>query len=171
MKRLLLLRHASASPTESSGDDHERALSRKGCEEADLVGAHLAKRSAAPSLILCSSARRAVETAERVGAALPTQPRLEVEPGLYMTGAAALLERLAQLPDAESAVLVVAHNPGIQALALRLAREGAPRQHARMASQFPAASLAILALAAPCWAELERGGRLDAFARPRDLGA
>ena len=132
------------------------------------MGAHLTERDAAPSLILCSSARRAVETAERVSAALPVRPRLQVESELYMAGTADLLERLTQLPDAESAVLVVAHNPGIQALALRLAREGAPRQRSRMASQFPAASLAILALV-PCWAELERGGRLEAFARPKDL--
>jgi phosphohistidine phosphatase len=170
MKRLLLLRHASANPTPTDGGDHERTLSQKGCREADRVGAHLAEQGAAPSLILCSSARRAVETAERVGAALPAPPRLEVEGELYMGAAASLLERLAQLPDAESDVLLVAHNPGIQTLALRLARESAPRQHARMASQFPAASLAILALAAPCWAEVERGGRLEAFARPRDLG-
>ncbi|HEY5656181.1 MAG TPA: histidine phosphatase family protein, partial [Myxococcota bacterium] len=83
-------------------------------------------------------------------------------------GATSLLERLAQLPDAESAVLVVAHNPGIQALALRLAREGAHRERTRMASQFPAASLAILELAARFWAEIERGGRLAAFVRPGD---
>jgi phosphohistidine phosphatase len=169
MKRLLLLRHASASPTEADGDDHERTLSRKGCQEAERLGVHMAEQDGAPSLILCSSARRAVQTAERVRAALPARPRLQVEAELYMAGAAALLEHLAQLPDAESDVLVVAHNPGIQTLALRLAREGAPRQHARMASQFPAASLAILALAAPCWAEVERGGRLEAFARPKDL--
>ena len=170
MKRLLLLRHASANPTPADGDDHGRTLSQKGCREADRVGAHLAERDAAPSLILCSSARRAVETAERVCAALPAPPRLEVEAELYMGGAASLLERLAALPDAESAVLLVAHNPGIQTLALRLARESAPRQHDRMASQFPAASLALLTLRAPCWAEVERGGRLEAFARPRDLG-
>ena len=169
MKRLLLLRHASASLTEVDGDDHGRTLSQKGCREAELVGAHLAQRDAAPSLILCSSARRAVETAERVSAALPARSRLQVEPELYMAGTSDLLERLTQLPDAESAVLVVAHNPGIQALALRLACEGAPRQHSRMASQFPAASLAILALAVSCWAEVERGGRLEAFARPKDL--
>jgi phosphohistidine phosphatase len=169
MKRLLLLRHASASLTEVDGDDHGRTLSQKGCREAERVGAHLAQRDAAPSLILCSSARRAVETAERVSAALPARPRLQVEHELYMAGTPVLLERLAQLPDAESAVLVVAHNPGLQTLALRLAREGTPHQHARMASQFPAASLAILALAAPCWAEVERGGRLEAFARPKDL--
>ena len=169
MKRLLLLRHASASPTEADGDDHGRTLSPKGCQEAERVGAHLAGRDAAPTLILCSSARRAVETAERVRVALPVRPRLEVDRELYVAAAATLLERLAQLPDAESEVLVVAHNPGIQTLALRLARESAPRQRSRMAAQFPAASLAILALEAPCWAEVERGGRLEAFARPKDL--
>jgi phosphohistidine phosphatase len=170
MKRLLLLRHASANPTAGDGDDHERTLSPKGCREADRVGAHLVEQEAVPSLVLCSSAHRAVETAERVCAALPARPQLEVEDELYLGGVTALLERLTQLPDREAAVLVVAHNPGIQALALRLARDSAPRQHSRMASQFPAASLAILALTAPSWLEVERGGRLEAFARPKDLG-
>ena len=171
MKQLLLLRHASANPSGADGEDHGRTLSPKGCQEAERVGAHLAGRDVTPSLILCSSAHRAVETAARVSAALPVPPRLQVEGELYMAAVPALLERLAQLPDAESAVLVVGHNPGIQTLALRLAREDACDQHARMASQFPAASLAILALAVPCWAELERGGRLEAFARPKDLSA
>lgn len=169
MKWLLLLRHASANPTEPGGDDHERTLSRKGCEEAELVAAQLAARGAAPSLILCSSARRAVETADRVSEALPARPRRQVERELYMAGAATLLERLTQLRDAETAVLVVAHNPGIQALALRLAREGGERARSRLASRCPAGSLAVLALPVLRWVEVGRGGRLDAFTRPGDL--
>jgi len=165
----MLLRHASAGATAPESDDHDRPLSRKGYDEAERVGAHLASCATEPSLILCSSAKRAVETADRVAGALPGRPRLQVERAMYLAGARAMLDQVTALADAERAVLVVAHNPGIQALALHLACDGSQGARARMATRFAAASLAVFELPISSWADADRGGRLAAFTHPGDL--
>jgi phosphohistidine phosphatase SixA len=60
------------------------------------------------------------------------------------------------------------HNPGLQDLALDLAR---PSPTAReLATKYPTAALATLALQASSWQELDRDtAELVAFVRPRDL--
>jgi phosphohistidine phosphatase len=64
-------------------------------------------------------------------------------------------------------VLLIGHNPGIEELALRLARPSPERDD--LEAKFPTAALATLELTTS-WSELEPGcGNLVAFVRPRDL--
>jgi phosphohistidine phosphatase len=169
MRHLMLLRHASAESGGPGVDDHDRPLSPRGQGEAARLGAHLARNATEFSLILCSSAKRAVETATRVTEALTARPRLEVERDMYLATPREMLERLTALPDTDRAVLVIGHNPGIQALALHLASADCGDERARMASQFSAGSLAELELPIAHWADAESGGRLGAFTHPEDL--
>jgi len=169
MRHLMLLRHASAESGGPGIDDHDRSLSSRGQGEAARLGAHLAHQATELSLIVCSSAERAVETATWVTAALAARPRLEVERDLYLATPREMLERVTALPDTDRAVLVIGHNPGIQALALHLASADCGDERARMASRFSAGSLAELELSISHWADAERGGSLGAFTHPEDL--
>ena len=64
--------------------------------------------------------------------------------------------------------MIIGHNPGLQQLALDLARPGPHVAAVRV--KFPTAALAMLAFDGARWAELDAGGaELVAFVRPRDL--
>ena len=92
-----------------------------------------------------------------------------VEPWVYGADAAELLEVVRALPEQVATALLVGHNPGIQSLALRLAREG--ERLARLADKYPTGALATLELEVERWAEVDfEGARLASFVRPRELG-
>jgi phosphohistidine phosphatase len=120
-----------------------------------------------PELVLCSSARRARETLERIAPALGTAAVL-VERELSAASAAALLDRLRAVPDSVESALLIGHNPGLQDLAVDLARP-APARH-ELAAKYATAALATLELSPSSWSALDRGtAELVALVRPRDL--
>ncbi len=85
-----------------------------------------------------------------------------------------MLDRLRGCPDDVSSVMLVGHNPGLQALALGLVRsadsEGCA-EVAAMAAKFPTGSLTILVHRGATWAELDAGGcELHSFVSPREIG-
>jgi phosphohistidine phosphatase len=167
MKRLYLLRHAKSSWKDPELADHDRPLAGRGRRASNAIAGHLLEQGIEPELVLCSSARRTRETLERVEPALGT-PTVQIEPELYAAGAGELLERLRRVPDTVGSVMLIGHNPGMEDLALDLAR---PSPEAReMAEKFPTAALATLVFEAERWGALDRGAaELAAFVRPRDL--
>jgi hypothetical protein len=87
----------------------------------------MCKQAIAPELVLCSTARRARETAERIRPSFGTTPvRDESDP--YGASAAALLERLRSVPDGVASVLLIGHNPAIAELARDIARPSPQRR-------------------------------------------
>jgi phosphohistidine phosphatase SixA len=113
MREIILLRHAEAMRAGPDGSDRERPLSATGDAEARRAGAWLAGQGAAPKRLLCSTARRAMMTAERVAAALPPCT-LQYEMGIYDATPGELLRLIDACDDAQ--VLLVGHNPGIEQL-------------------------------------------------------
>jgi phosphohistidine phosphatase len=168
MRTLLLLRHAKADPGPPDLSDHERPLNAKGRTAAEAMGRYLAARGHAPSLVLCSSSLRTVETLESVRDGLLGVARAMVEEPLYLASAGSLLARLSEVDDAEPSLLLIGHNPAIQQLACSLAVEGDARARERMARRFTPASCAVIAFEG-AWTQLSRGGRLLDFTRPADL--
>jgi phosphohistidine phosphatase len=167
MKRLYLLRHAKSSWKDPGLDDHDRPLAGRGRRAAETIARYLREQDIAPELVLCSTARRARETLERVEPA-HEERAVRLEPGLYGASSSALLERLRGVPDAVGSVLLIGHNPGLQRLALELARP-APALH-ELEAKYPTAALATLVLQGPTWHDLDRGtAELVGFVRPRDL--
>jgi len=167
MKRLYLLRHAKSSWKDTSLPDHDRPLTGRGRRVAKAIARHLREQGIEPELVLCSTARRARETLDRIEPALGTST-VRVEEDLYAASAPALLERLRSVPDRVESVMLIGHNPGLQDLALDLARP-APTVRA-LATKYPTAALATLAFQASSWQELDHDtAELVALVRPRDL--
>jgi phosphohistidine phosphatase len=133
------------------------------------MGGHLAAHPETPSLILCSSARRAVETLEQLLPLLPESPRVRTERELYLASDAKLLSELSRVDDREYRVLLLAHNPGLQELACSLAGAGDASLIRRLERNFPSAACAALRFAGS-WRELRAGAaRLTGFSTPEDL--
>jgi phosphohistidine phosphatase len=156
VSRLYLLRHAKSSWKDERLDDHDRPLAPRGKRASKAIGRYLRDHDIEPELVLCSSAKRARQTLERLG---PAGVDARIERELYAAGAHDLLERLRAVPDGVASVMLVGHNPGMQQLALRLAG---------LDDKFPTAALAIL----DCdgWSGLERAELID-YVKPRDLDA
>jgi phosphohistidine phosphatase len=169
MKRLYLLRHAKSSWKDRSLADRERPLAGRGRRAAKAIAAHLEAEGVRPELVLCSPARRARETLDRVQAAFGEEVDVLYEDALYGATEAGLLARLRVLPRQVGSVMVIGHNPGLWELALALSSEGA--ELAQLREKYPTAALATIDLPADGWSALERGGGdLVAYVRPRDLG-
>ncbi|MDJ0866859.1 MAG: histidine phosphatase family protein [Myxococcota bacterium] len=170
--KLLLLRHAKSDWDDARLDDHDRPLAPRGERAAALIGAHLAQRGLLPDLALCSSARRAIDTLERVVALLPERPEVRIERSLYLAEPRTLLRSIRVAGDAGEVgtLLVVGHNPGIGALAAALAGRGDARDLERMRAKFPTAALAELEPEVPDWgAVAPRCARLRTYCTPKDL--
>jgi phosphohistidine phosphatase len=166
-KRLYLLRHAKSSWKQPELADHDRPLAGRGRRAADAIARYLSDQAIAPELVLCSTARRARETGERIQSALGTAP-IRHEPGLYGASAASLLERLRTVPDSVASVLLIGHNPALEELALDLSGPSPQRRDVEV--KFPTAALVTLALPISSWRDLGHDcAELVAFIRPRDL--
>jgi phosphohistidine phosphatase len=166
-RRLYLLRHAKSSWKDKGLADHDRPLARRGRRAAKAIGRHIREQGIDPELVLCSTARRARETLEGIEPALG-RGGVRVESELYGAPPSALLARLKEIPAAVRSVMVIGHNPGLEELALLLARRGACLRE--LEAKFPTGALATLAFRSPDWTSLDRGtAELIEFIRPRDL--
>jgi len=154
-RTLFLLRHGHASPTAAGASDHDRALTAAGRRDAEWIGPRIAAHGPGPTLLLCSSARRAVETLAALRPSLSAAAEVEVERDLYLAGADSLLARIREVEPLHAGLLVVGHNPGIGALARALARPGL--ETAGLERGFPAGALAVLVFACDGWRELTPG--------------
>jgi phosphohistidine phosphatase len=163
-RRLYLLRHAKSSWEDQRLADHDRPLAPRGERAATAIGRHLREQRIEPELVLCSTARRARETLERIG--LAERP-VRIERELYGADPATLLGRLQEIPAAVGSVMVIGHNPGLEQLALALARPGGAVRE--LVVKFPTGALATLVFRSG-WNALDRGtADLIGFVRPRDL--
>jgi phosphohistidine phosphatase len=166
-KRLFLLRHAKSSWDDPELADHDRPLAPRGRRAAKAMAKHLRRERIAPALVLCSSARRAQETLDRIAPALGADTRVVIEPELYRASANDLLERLRRLPETTDSAMLVGHNPAVQELALLLAGAGSGR--AAIEGKYPTAALAAFGFEGS-WSELHAGAAdLIAFVTPKVL--
>lgn len=165
MKTLYLLRHAKSDWDDPALADFDRPLAARGRKAAKRIGRALAGLDAPPALILCSPARRARETLDRVLPLLSPEPAVDLRPELYLGGWGVLLAVIGTLPDAVDRAMVVAHNPDMHDLAGRLSG------HAEaLRDGYPTGALAVLDFACSGWDRVGPGaGRLREFLKPRDL--
>jgi len=116
MKTLLIMRHGKSDWTKDQ-TDFDRPLTKRGWDDAPLVGRMLAGASLIPDLILTSPAVRAWTTAKLVAGAgeFPDEP-VKV-PALYGADADQALALLREQAERHELILVVGHNPTLEELA------------------------------------------------------
>jgi phosphohistidine phosphatase len=166
-KRLYLLRHAKSSWDDPTLADHDRPLAVRGRRASRVIADHLQRERVTPTLVLCSSARRARETLEQIGTGLEDDVEVQVEGCLYAASASDLLDRLRKVDAGVDSAMLIGHNPAIQELALGLAVGGL--QLERLRAGFPTAALATLAFQSS-WGELKpSAAELVGFVKPREL--
>jgi phosphohistidine phosphatase len=161
MRTLLILRHGKAAP-EGGGSDAARPLTRHGKRDAELMGQLLLRESLAPDRILASNARRARETARQAAAAAHFSGSIDELEELYLAEPEAYITAVRRhAPDAQR-VLLVGHNPGLEALTLILTGDPV---------SLPPAGLVVCTLPIASFAELtpQVRGKMARFTRPSVL--
>ena len=171
MKTLYLLRHGAAAQRRPGEEDRDRSLSDSGREEMIRLGAELSDLKVAPALAFCSSARRARETLDAVQHSPGSEAPAEVIDDLYLAPPDLLLRYVIEAPNGAGSLLIIAHNPGLHALALGLSgRASDPDALARLARQFPSGAFAELTFEIDTWDEVGRArGALNRLLLPGDL--
>lgn len=168
MKRLLLLRHAKATWKNPLQEDHDRALTGRGRNAAEVMGHEMAKQGLNPDFALCSTARRTTETLAQVIPALGPL-RAQFDKILYEASAETLLEQIRRLPARLSCVLLVGHNPSLEELAHSLCSNPGSNAARRLNAKFPTAALAVFKHEEE-WKNLKfKNAHLEAFLTPRNL--
>ena len=165
MKRLFLLRHAKSGWAGPGQDDLDRPLSPRGRRSAPLMGRHMRDLGYAPTIALCSPARRTRDTWSCIRDILDCETAEEMPPGLYHPDPRTLVDCIRAIDDAHESAIVISHNPGLLAVAMGLMDTGV--QPANPFGKYPAGALAVIDFDIPSWAAIRLGeGALVGFTRP-----
>lgn len=117
MRKLILLRHAKSSWKDTSLDDFDRPLNRRGKRDAPIMADKLTMRKIKIGLIISSPAKRTTETAKIFANILGYQSEIIFNDKLYEASYNDILEVINLIDDKYQNVLLVCHNPGITDLA------------------------------------------------------
>lgn len=169
MRRLILLRHTK-SDWPNGMVDRDRPLAERGRRAAPLMGRMLIDRGFVPDKVLVSTAERTVETWALASAGLIQFPPATPEPRIYEAAPHVLANVIRETGDDVRTLLLVGHNPGIEALAYNLIADGPPDLRQRLSRKYPTGGLAVIDCTIERWTQLSAGcGTLVAFVVPRDL--
>jgi phosphohistidine phosphatase len=161
-KTLMLLRHAKSSWKDKHLKDFDRPLKKKGEDTAELIGKILAHGGFLPDLVLSSPAKRAKETIEIVNKNSGHKSSTQFVETFYMAEPGEYIRALRELPDKVNSVMLVGHNPGLEALLQML--EG-------KVNALSTGALAIVELELTHWADLNGStvGKLLKFWDPEEM--
>lgn len=148
MKKLFILRHAEA-PGSYDLSDKERPLSERGIKQAKSVATHIKN----VDHVLCSSALRTKMTFQAMEQSGLQVGKVDYLDTIYNAPAGDLLHEI-QKAESES-LLVIAHNPGIHALAATLSGKGEQIKLEQLNLAYHPATLTILECPIDNWSEIQ----------------
>ena len=156
--------------------DFDRPLNKRGQKAAPLMGQEIQRRGLVPQLVYCSAAKRAQETWEAVSSVIAEDLgaiEIKVLRGLYLASPAQIMTQLRRTPKDADRVMLIAHNPGMENFAHRLAGEGSKSKALdRLVEKFPTAALAVFECPIGSWQELDwQQARLTHCLWPRELSS
>ena len=159
MPTLVLARHAKAEAPQHGLDDHDRALSIQGREDAVRLAERLVEAGVVPDLALVSSSNRTMQTFKRMATVL-ADTALDVHDDLYECARERFLSVVQRAGDAR-VVIVIGHEPTTSHVAAWLAGPGSLKKPLqRVAHGMPTSGAAILEFDG-AWADLgQRTARL-----------
>ena len=162
MKTIILLRHAKSSWDSPASSDFQRPLNSRGIRDAPRIGAWIAEQGIRLGWVLCSAATRAQETLAGLQTTLDLGTNITITDDLYLAPPTTAIELISQIDDSVECALVIAHNPGMEALLWGLCGTD---------NSMPTCALAVIELPIDSWlaTDLNCQGTLQHFITPREL--
>ncbi|MCG8650469.1 MAG: histidine phosphatase family protein [Pirellulales bacterium] len=161
-KLLVLMRHAKSDWGDSSLSDHDRPLNPRGRSAAPRMADWMAGLNVIPEKILCSSSVRTCQTTDLMVSQWNHDPEIQFCDTLYLAAPESILNTIATEGDDAQVLMVVAHNPGMSALASHLAEQSI---------EMPTAAVAIFEVSIDQWSHLQSSSttQLVHHMRPKAL--
>lgn len=116
MKTLTLIRHATANDKQISQRDRDRELSELGRFQAKNIAKQLKQKNSLPDCLLCSPAKRTMQTATIISKALQLDSVIQTENTIYAGDLDEILNVLYCLTVPKH-LFVIGHNPNLGYLA------------------------------------------------------
>jgi phosphohistidine phosphatase len=161
MLTLYLLRHAKSDWDDASQQDFERPLANRGRKAAALIGELIQEKGIDFDLVLVSTAVRTRETIELVQERAKFRSEVRYDERIYEATVSQLLGVIAEVDNDRGSVLLVGHNPGLEALLTLLTGEQI---------SLTTANLTKIKLNVTTWsATLTNKGTLDWIIRPKEI--
>lgn len=162
MKTLLLMRHGKSSWKDEKLSDIERPLKKRGKKDTKNIADVIKKNKLVPDVIISSPAVRTKETAKILKKELDFKGKEIIAENLYMGEPEDFIKELKTINKKHNTVLVVAHNPGLEAYLQILGGE---------IEALPTAGLGYLVLVLEDWQDisLDTMGDLVGFWKPKEL--
>lgn len=159
MLYLTLIRHAKSSWDDPSLDDFDRPLNKRGIFTAPLVAQKLKKEIPTPDLILCSPAKRAMQTADFFK---NDTTIFEIKENIYFVGLNEILKIIRQINPSHSNVWLFGHEPHLSELVEFLTGESIKK--------FPTCAVFQIAFKTKNWANIKKeSGKIIFSLIPKDF--
>ena len=158
MKKLSLLRHADADWGAKGSKDFDRSLSIIGQNQCLTVAKTIEQSTNTPDLVLCSPARRAVETCQKVEAALSNIPWSVTEnTTLYLCNSSQMLDIIQDTQDSCDHLLIIGHNPTLQEVSWLLTGKSDGELMRTIECGFPPATMTRHTFDCDHWMDIDKG--------------
>jgi phosphohistidine phosphatase len=139
--------------------DFERPLNHRGQKAAPFMGRYMAEHGYLPAAIVSSPAKRAKETAELVKTNAGLEIEINFDDRIYEASPNTLRQAVSETVGDPDSLLLVGHNPGIEAFIRHLTGRIEP---------MPTAALAVIDLDIDAWAKIGHDtGKIMTVVRPK----
>ena len=161
-QKLYLIRH-SYDESGTGKPDFERSLTSEGLNTVRSLGRHLVKSSFNPSIILCSSAKRTVETAQNLIEEIEiSEKNVHYKDVIYNASVRELFNEINGIQSGTSEVALIGHNPTITYFAEYLTGESI--------GNMDPCGLVTISFDGKDWTEVSQGaGTLISYFHPNKL--
>jgi phosphohistidine phosphatase len=117
MKTLYLVRHAKSSWKDSSLDDMERPLNKRGKRDAPFMGELLNEKGIKPDVVYSSPAKRASKTSQIISEHIGySKGNILFDEVIYDASTNELIDFIQSIDDKYESVMIFGHNPGFTML-------------------------------------------------------
>lgn len=157
MKTLYLLRHADADWGEKGSKDFDRPLSSAGQNQCLSVADYITQRKIKPDLVLCSTAKRTLETCNTINKTLNSTWPIQKTKALYLCNIIQLIHEINMVSDDYAHVLMIGHNPALQEVSWLLSSKSDSTLMRSVETGFPPATLTTHSFNCDHWSEVDKG--------------
>ena len=162
------MRHAKSAWDTGAESDAARPLNKRGRRDAPRMGKWLKQQGHVPDCLLSSPSLRTRQTVEYLRHELGLSEKLiSWVDELYHPGLRDMLELIGSAQEDCQSLMLVSHNPGLEALLLHLCEDSqAPGDRGKL---LPTAAVAVLSCQSSIWSADRAGYSLVELLRPREL--
>jgi phosphohistidine phosphatase len=164
MKTLYIVRHAKAESKDLPKKDFDRSLTKKGMEDARLMGEALRDSGLKPAFrVISSPAARALETAQIMVETLDMSvENIICNKEIYDASLKTMLKVIGELPDKMSSVMLFGHNTSFLELVNYLGN--------KVFAKFPKGAVVGIQFPYDKWKEInKKSGRVIYYEYPKNV--